>query len=69
MTTYVHMTVLTVEHETGTRRRFERRDESRMKQVQELRERIARNDYSVNAEKVAEAILRRLMDEAAPRRG
>ena len=69
MTTYVHMTVLTVEHETGKRRRFERRDESRMKRVQELRERIARDDYSVNAEKVAEAILRRLMDEAAPRRG
>jgi anti-sigma28 factor (negative regulator of flagellin synthesis) len=69
VTTYVHMTVLAVEHETGTRRRFERRDESRMMKVQELRERIARNDYSVDAEKVADAMIRRLMKEAAPRRG
>ena len=69
VTTYVHMTVLTVEHETGTPRRFERRDESRMMQVQELRERIARDDYSVDAEKVAEAMIRRLMQEAAARRG
>ena len=69
VTTYVHMMVLAARDETGTRRRFERRDESRMMQVQELRERIERDDYSVDAEKVAEAMLRRLMQEAAPRRG
>jgi anti-sigma28 factor (negative regulator of flagellin synthesis) len=69
VTTYVHMTVLTVEHETGARRRFERCDESQMMKVRELRERVARNDYSVDAEKVAEAMLRRLVLEAAPRRG
>jgi anti-sigma28 factor (negative regulator of flagellin synthesis) len=63
------MTVLAVRYETGTRRRFERRDESRMMQMQELRERIERDDYSVDPEKVADAIVRRLMDVAAPRRG
>lgn len=69
VTTYVHMMVLAARNETGKRRRFERRDESRMMQVQALRERIERDDYSVDPEKVAEAILRRLMQEAAPRRG
>jgi anti-sigma28 factor (negative regulator of flagellin synthesis) len=69
VTTYVHMTVLAVRYETGTRRRFERRDESRMMQMQELRERIERDDYSVDPEKVADAIVRRLMEVAAPRRG
>ena len=69
MTNYVHMTVLAVRYETGTRRRFERRDESRMMQMQELRERIERDDYSVDPEKVADAIVRRLMQVAAPRRG
>jgi anti-sigma28 factor (negative regulator of flagellin synthesis) len=63
------MTVLAVRYETGTRRRFERRDESRMMQMQELRERIERDDYSVDPEKVADAIVRRLMEVAAPRRG
>jgi anti-sigma28 factor (negative regulator of flagellin synthesis) len=63
------MTVLAVRYEAGTRRRFERRDEARMLQVRELRERIERDDYSVDPEKVADAIVRRLMDEAAPRRG
>ena len=69
VTNYVHMTVLTARYETGTRRRFERRDESRMMQMQELRERIERDEYSVDPEKVADAILRRLMEVAAPRRG
>ena len=69
VTTYVHMTVLAVRYETGKRRRFERRDESRMMQMQELRERIERDDYSVDPEKVADAIVRRLMDVAAPRGG
>jgi anti-sigma28 factor (negative regulator of flagellin synthesis) len=68
VTNYLHMTVLAVRYETGTRRRFERRDESRMMQMQELRERIERDDYSVDAEKVADAIVRRLMQVAAPRR-
>ena len=63
------MTVLAVRYETGKRRRFERRDESRMMQMQELRERIERDDYSVDPEKVADAIVRRLMQVAAPRRG
>jgi anti-sigma28 factor (negative regulator of flagellin synthesis) len=63
------MTVLAVRYETGTQRRFERRDESRMMQMQELRERIERDDYSVDPEKVADAIVRRLMEVAAPRRG
>jgi hypothetical protein len=60
LSTYVHMTVLAPTHETGKRRRFERRDESRMKLLQELRERIERDDYSVDPEKVADAIVRRL---------
>jgi anti-sigma28 factor (negative regulator of flagellin synthesis) len=54
------MTVLAVRYETGTRRRFERHDESRMMQMHELRERIERDDYSVDPEKVADAIVRRL---------
>jgi anti-sigma28 factor (negative regulator of flagellin synthesis) len=69
VTTYVHMTVLAVRYETGKRRRFERRDESRMMQMHELRERIERDDYSVDPEKVADAIVRRLMQVAAPQRG
>jgi anti-sigma28 factor (negative regulator of flagellin synthesis) len=69
VTTYVHMTVLAVRYETGKRRRFERRDESRMMQMHELRERIERDDYSVDPEKVADAIVRRLMEVAAPQRG
>jgi anti-sigma28 factor (negative regulator of flagellin synthesis) len=63
------MTVLAVRYETGKKRRFERRDESRMMQMHELRERIERDDYSVDPEKVADAIVRRLMEVAAPRRG
>jgi anti-sigma28 factor (negative regulator of flagellin synthesis) len=63
------MTVLAVRYETGKRRRFERRDESRMMQMHELRERIERDDYSVDPEKVADAIVRRLMEVAAPQRG
>jgi anti-sigma28 factor (negative regulator of flagellin synthesis) len=67
---YVHMTVLAVRYETdGRKRRFERRDESRMTQMEQLRERIERDEYAVDPEKVAEAIVRRLMEVAAPRRG
>jgi len=60
LSTYVHMTVLAPTHETGKRRRFERRDESRTTQIEQLRERIASGDYSVDPEKVADAIVRRL---------
>jgi anti-sigma28 factor (negative regulator of flagellin synthesis) len=64
------MTALAVRYETGTKRRFERRDESRMMQMELLRERIERDDYAVDPEKVADAIVRRLlMEVAAPRRG
>ena len=69
VTTYVHMTALAVRYETGRRRRFERRDEARMVQMQQLRERIERDEYAVDAEKVADAIVKRLVLEAAPRRG
>lgn len=59
--TYVHMTALAVRYETGKRRRFERRDESRMAQMEQLRERIERDDYAVDAHKVADAIVRKLL--------
>jgi anti-sigma28 factor (negative regulator of flagellin synthesis) len=69
MTTYVHMTALAVRYETGRTRRFERRDESRMALMDELRERIERDEYAVDADKVADAIVRKLMHVAAPPRG
>ena len=61
VTTYVHMTALAVRYETGRRRRFERRDESRMVQMEQLRDRIERDDYAVDADKVADAIVRKLL--------
>jgi len=68
--TYVHMTVLAVRYEAdGRKRRFERRDEARTTQLEQLRERIASGEYAVDPEKVAEAIVRRLVEIAAPRRG
>ena len=63
------MTALAVRYETGRRRRFERRDESRLMLIDQLRARIERDEYAVDPEKVADAILQRLMLEAAPRRG
>ena len=61
------MTVQDVRYETGgKKRRFERRDESRMIQLEQLRERIERGEYAIDAEKVADAVLRRLMEIAAP---
>ena len=63
VTTYVHMTALAVRYETGRRRRFERRDEARMVQMEQLRERIERDDYAVDAHKVADAIVRKLMSQ------
>ena len=65
---YFHMTALAVRYEAGGRRRFERRDEARMVRMQQLRERIERDEYVVDAEKVADAIVRSML-EAAPRRG
>ena len=61
VTTYVHMTALAVRYETGRRRRFERRDETRMVQMEQLRDRIERDDYAVDAGKVADAIVRKLL--------
>ena len=63
VTSYVHMTALAVRYETGRRRRFERRDEARMVQMEQLRERIERDDYSVDAHKVADAIVRKLLSQ------
>jgi anti-sigma28 factor (negative regulator of flagellin synthesis) len=61
VTSYVHMTALAVRYETGRTRRFERRDEARMVQMEQLRDRIERDDYAVDARKVADAIVRRLL--------
>jgi anti-sigma28 factor (negative regulator of flagellin synthesis) len=58
---YVHMTALAVRYESGRKRRFERRDEARMVRVQQLRERIEHDEYVVDAHKVADAILRKLL--------
>lgn len=55
------MTALAVRYETGRRRRFERRDEARMVRMEQLRERIERDDYAVDAQKVADAIVRKLL--------
>jgi anti-sigma28 factor (negative regulator of flagellin synthesis) len=54
------MTALAVRYRTGRTRRFERRDESRMAQMEQLRERIERDEYAVDAHKVADAIVRKL---------
>jgi anti-sigma28 factor (negative regulator of flagellin synthesis) len=64
MTTYVHMTVLAVRYESGTGRRFAPRDESRRIEMEMLRERIERDDYAVDPQKVADAIVRRLLAES-----
>jgi anti-sigma28 factor (negative regulator of flagellin synthesis) len=37
--------------------------------MEQLRERIERDDYAVDPQKVADAIVKRLMLEAAPTRG
>jgi anti-sigma28 factor (negative regulator of flagellin synthesis) len=67
VTSYVHMTALAVRYESGRKRRFA--SESRMARMEQLRALIERDDYAVDPEKVADAIVRRLMLEAAPRRG
>ena len=63
VTTYIHMTVLAVRHETGTGRRFGRSDESRMMRMEQLREQIELESYAVDPHKVADAIVRRLLAE------
>jgi hypothetical protein len=59
------MTAL-LEARTADRRRFGRRDESRTTTMHQLRERIERDAYAVDPQKVAEAIMRRLLSQ--PRR-
>jgi hypothetical protein len=63
VTTYVHMTVLAVRYETGKGRRFGRSEESRRMHMEQLRERIELESYSVDPHKVADAIVRRLLME------
>ena len=63
MTTYVHMTVLAVRYQTGNGRRFGRSDESRRMHMEQLRELIELDTYAVDPQKVADAIVRRLMAE------
>ena len=63
VTTYVHMTVLAVRPQIGTGRRFGRSDESRRTHMEQLRERIELESYSVDPHKVADAIVRRLLME------
>jgi anti-sigma28 factor (negative regulator of flagellin synthesis) len=57
------MTVLAVRYQTGTGRRFGRSDESRRMHMEQLRERIELDRYAVDPQKVADAIVRRLMAE------
>jgi hypothetical protein len=64
VTTYFHMTLLAVRYETGTGRRFGRSDESRRMHVEQLREQIELCSYAVDPQKVADAIVRRLLAEA-----
>jgi anti-sigma28 factor (negative regulator of flagellin synthesis) len=64
VTTYFHMTVLAVRYESGTARRFGRSDESRRMHMEQLRERIELDRYAVDPQKVADAIVRRLLAEA-----
>ena len=63
VTTYVHMTVLAVRHQTGTGGRFRRSDESRRMHMEQLRERIELESYAIDPHKVADAIVRRLLAE------
>jgi anti-sigma28 factor (negative regulator of flagellin synthesis) len=71
VTTYVHMTVLAVRDvrregrfgRVSVRRAPERTptSESRMMHVERIMESVRRDEYAVDADKVAEAILRRLL--------
>ena len=57
MTTYVHMTALAARYQSGTGRRFGQKG-SRKAQMDQIRERIERGEYTVDAEAVAAAIIR-----------
>jgi anti-sigma28 factor (negative regulator of flagellin synthesis) len=57
------MTVLAVRPKIGNGRRFGRSDESRRTHMEQLRERIELESYSVDPHKVADAIVRRLLLE------
>jgi anti-sigma28 factor (negative regulator of flagellin synthesis) len=63
------MTALAVRYGSARKRRFERRDESRTALMEQLRERIERDEYAVDPHKVADAIVKKLMHVAAPSRG
>ena len=60
MTSYVHMTALAVRQEPGTGRRFAR--QGRRTHLEQLRERVRRGEYAVDAEQVADAIVRRVLE-------
>jgi anti-sigma28 factor (negative regulator of flagellin synthesis) len=64
VTRHIHMTVLAVRQATTERRRFGRSDESRKAHMDHIRERIERDDYAVDPQKVAAAIVRRLLSDA-----
>ena len=57
MTTYVHMTALAARYQSGTGRRFGQKG-SRKTHMDQIRERIERGEYTVDAEAVAAAIIR-----------
>jgi anti-sigma28 factor (negative regulator of flagellin synthesis) len=61
------MTVLAVRYQTGNGRRFGRSDESRRMHMEQLRELIELDTYAVDPQKVADAIVRRLMAEVRRR--
>jgi anti-sigma28 factor (negative regulator of flagellin synthesis) len=58
------MTVLALRNEIGQGRRFARQDESRRIDMELLRDRIERDEYSVDPHKVADAIVQRLLAES-----
>ena len=69
MTKPIHMTVLAERYETRKADRGRRfMSESRRQQMEALQERIGRDEYAVDANLVAEAILQRLAGgrDAAP---
>ena len=66
MTKPIHMTVLEERYETrGARKGRRFMSESRKIEMQTLRERIDRGEYSVDAEQVAAAIVRRLLGQCS----
>jgi hypothetical protein len=67
MTTYVHMTVLAVREAAHRERRTSQRPGRGSRfgrddlQLREIRERLEHDDYAIDPDAVAEAILRRLL--------